>query len=54
VGLTDLTRGAGIIRGITYQSFFPLIAVGIIYLILVMFFTWLVGKLERRLRTSDH
>jgi ABC-type amino acid transport system permease subunit len=54
VGLTDLTRGAGIIRGITYQSFFPLIAVAIIYLILVMFFSWLVGKLERRLRTSDH
>ena len=26
----------------------------VIYLIMVMFFTWLVGKLERRLRNSDH
>ena len=25
----------------------------LIYLVLVMFFTWLVGKLERRLRTSE-
>lgn len=54
VGLTDLTRAAGIIRGITYQSFMPLIAIALIYLVLVLFFTWLVGKLERRLRTSEH
>lgn len=54
VGLTDLTRAAGIIRGITYQSFLPLIAIALIYLVLVMFFTWLVSKLERRLRTSEH
>ena len=54
VGLTDLTRAAGIIRGVTYQSFMPLIAIAIIYLIMVIFFTWLVGKLERRLRNSEH
>lgn len=54
VGLTDLTRGANIIRGVTYQSFMPLIATALIYLALVMFFTWLVGKLERRLRSSAH
>ncbi len=54
VGLTDLTRGANIIRGITYQSFMPLIAAALIYLAMVMFFSWLVGKLERRLRTSGH
>lgn len=54
VGLTDLTRAAGIVRGVTYQSFFPLMAVALIYLVLVMFITWLIGKLERRLRSSDH
>ena len=53
VGVTDLTRGANIIRGITYQSFWPLLAIAGIYLIMVMFFTWLVGKLERRLKNSE-
>ncbi len=54
VAVKDLTKGGDIIRGVTYSAFMPLIAVAIIYLIMVMFFTWLVGKLERRLRNSDH
>jgi len=53
VGVTDLTRGANIIRGITYQSFWPLLAIAAIYLVMVMFFTWTVGILERRLRKSE-
>lgn len=53
VGVTDLTRGANIIRGITYQSFWPLFAIAAIYLVMVMFFTWLVELLERRLRKSE-
>ncbi|MCL2151489.1 MAG: amino acid ABC transporter permease [Oscillospiraceae bacterium] len=53
VGVTDLTRGANIIRGVTYQALFPLVAVALIYLVFVMFITWLVGKLERRLRASE-
>ena len=53
VGVTDLTRGANIIRGITYQSFWPLLAIAAIYLVMVMFFTWLVDILERRLRKSE-
>lgn len=53
VGVVDLTGGANIIRGITYQSFFPLIAAAVVYLILVMFFTKLVGILERRLKNSE-
>ncbi|MBR4030713.1 MAG: amino acid ABC transporter permease [Clostridia bacterium] len=53
VGVTDLTRGANIIRGITYQSFWPLMAIAAIYLIMVLFFTWLVDVLERRLRKSE-
>ena len=54
VAVKDLTKGGDIIRGVTYSAFMPLIAVAVIYLVLVMFFTWLVGKLERRLRSSDH
>lgn len=53
VGVTDLTRGANIIRGVTYQSFWPLLSIAGIYLIMVMFFTWLVGHLERRLRGDE-
>ncbi len=53
VGVTDLTRGANIIRGVTYQDFMPLIGAAVIYLVLVMFFTWLVGMLERRLRKNE-
>ena len=54
VAVVDLTKGGDIIRGVTYSPFLPLIAVAVIYLILVVFFTWLVGKLERRLRNSEH
>lgn len=53
VGVVDLTGGANIIRGITYQSFFPLITVAIIYLIMVIFFTKMVSLLERRMKNSE-
>ena len=54
VAVTDLTKGGDIIRGRTFSAFMPLIVVALIYLVMVVFFTWLVGKLERRLRSSDH
>jgi len=54
VGIVDLTKAGDLIRGRTFSAFMPLIAVAIIYLAIVMLFTWLVGKLERRLRNSDH
>ena len=54
VAVEELTKGGDIIRGTTYSAFMPLIAVALIYLIMVMFFTWLVGILERRLRNSEH
>ena len=37
----------------TYDAMFPLVGAAVIYLVLVMIFTWLQGKLERRLRQSD-
>lgn len=54
IGLNDLTRGGDIIRGNTFEALLPLLAVAAIYLVIVMFFTWLMGKLERRLRESDN
>ena len=53
IAVQDLTKGGHIIVGRTYSAFMPLIAVALVYLILVMFFTWLVGILERRLRSSE-
>lgn len=53
VTIRDLTMGGNIIRAATYSPFMPLVAVALIYLILVIFFTKLVGILERRLRKSE-
>ena len=53
VTIRDLTMGGNIIRSATYSPFLPLIAVAVIYLVMVMFFTKLVGILERRLRKSE-
>lgn len=53
VTIRDLTMGGNIIRAATYSAFMPLIAVAVIYLLLVMFFTKLVNILERRLRKNE-
>ena len=53
IGLMDLTKGGDVIRGRTFSAFMPLIVVAAIYLGLVIFFSWLVGKLERRLRSNE-
>lgn len=54
VGIMDLTKAGNNIRNHTYSPFMPLIAVALVYLVLVVVLTWLVGKLERRLRKSEH
>ena len=54
IGLNEMTRGGDIIRGITFEALLPLLVVAAIYLAIVMFFTWIMGKLERRLRESDN
>ncbi len=53
VAVSDLTFAGNRIRGVTYSAFMPLIAVALIYLVIVMFLTSMVGKLERRLRQGD-
>lgn len=54
IALVDLTRGGYNIMSQTYDALMPLIAVALIYLVLVMILTYLVNKLEGRLRSSDH
>ena len=50
IALPDLTYAGNIIGGTTFVYFYPLLAAGLIYLTLVIFFTRLVSLLERRLR----
>lgn len=54
IGLQDLTKGGDIIKSRTYSAFMPLIAIALIYLVMVMAFSYLVKLLERRLRKSEH
>ena len=54
VSVQDLTYVGNLIRSRTFEAFFPLIAVAIIYLVIVLILTFLLKKLERRLRSSDH
>ena len=53
VGIVDLTKAGDLIRGRTFSAFMPLIAVAIIYLVMVVILTALVGILERRLRKNE-
>ena len=53
IGLRDLTKGAMIIQSKTYQALVPFLAIAAIYLVMVLFLTWVMGKAERRLRQSD-
>ena len=53
IGMMDLTKGGDIIRSNTYEAFIPLIAVALIYLVIVMFLSHGVSKLERRLRSNE-
>ena len=53
VSVADLTYAGNVIGGNSYDYLFPLLMTAVIYLVMVMFFTHLVGKLERRLRNSE-
>lgn len=53
IGGKELLHAAQGIYGRTYEQMFPLIGIAVMYLGLVMIFSWLQGKLERRLRQSD-
>ncbi len=54
IALTELTKAGDYIRSRTFSAFTPYIVSGLLYLLVVLTLTWLIGKLERRLRNSDH
>ena len=54
IGLMDLTKGAMIIQSKTYQAMVPYFAIALIYLAMVLILSTLLGKLERRMRSSDN
>lgn len=53
VGVTDLTKAGNTIAGRMFSYFIPLLTVAVIYLVMVLILSSLVGKLERRLRKSE-
>lgn len=53
IGLADLTYASNIIGGNSFVYFYPLLAGALIYLLMVLGFTRLVGKLEARLQKSS-
>lgn len=53
IALEDLTKGGDVIRSQTYNAFLPLIAVALIYLLLVVIFSKVLGMLEKRLKKNE-
>ena len=49
IGIIELTKASDIIASRTYDYFFPLIMVAIIYLIITLGLSKVVNKLERKL-----
>ena len=53
IALTELTKAGDYIRSRTYSAFTPYIISGILYLLMTLLLTRLIGRLERRLRNSE-
>lgn len=53
IGVVDLSRAGEQIRARTLDAFMPLIAVAAIYYVIVKLLSFLLKRLERRLRESD-
>lgn len=49
IALGELTKAGEIVKSQTYEPMVPLVGVAVIYLVMVLVFSFLVGKLERRL-----
>lgn len=52
IALEDLTKAGDVIRSRTYSAMMPFLAVALLYLIMVMFFTYLLKLFERGLARS--
>ena len=54
IAVTELTKAGDYIRSRTFSAFTPYIVSGLLYVAVTLTLTALIGKLERRLRSSDH
>ncbi len=53
IGVADLTQAGIRIRSLTFSNFMPLIAIALVYLVLVLILTKLVGILEKNMKKSE-
>ena len=53
IALEDLTKAGDIIRSQTYNAFMPLVAVALVYLAVVMLFSYLLTIVEKRLKKNE-
>ncbi|MBQ8975730.1 MAG: amino acid ABC transporter permease [Oscillospiraceae bacterium] len=53
IGGKELLYAARGIVSRTFEAMYPFLGTAVIYLVLVLIFTWLLGKFERRMRQSD-
>ena len=53
IALRDITKQAQNIVSLTYQAYVPYISLAVIYLVIVVIMTQLLGILERRLRKNE-
>ena len=53
IALRDITKQAQNIVSLTYQAYVPYISLAVIYLVIVIIMTQLLGVLERRLRQNE-
>ena len=53
IGGKEMLYAAQGIISRTYEAMYPLLGIALLYLIMVMIFSWLLGRFERRLRQSD-
>ena len=53
IGGKELVYAAKAVGSQTYDVMYPYIGIAVIYLIMVLLFSWLQNKLERRLQESD-
>lgn len=52
-GVIELTKAGDILAGRYFNYIVPIMTVAIVYLVSVIILTWVVGKVERRLRKSE-
>ena len=53
IGGKELLYTARSVAARNYEPMYPYVGAAIVYLLLVLLFTWLLGIFERRLRASD-